>query len=313
MNFYKIEDEIEFTDRRQRLIDGMMQQMRGKGYRYMEPVMFEDYDAVVGENSMIEGKPTVKVLSNDGNISILARDLTSGLISAILRRCDADSRLRIMYCGKVFRNTSSGIQEIRKLGAEYLGEDSLSADLEILEMAMDIMSGLSKDYIFEIGSSSFLRNLIKDLGLSLESYLEIMEIIYRKDAFRLGRYISEFEDSQSRRMLENIFSLSGTFEEIMSRMKDLGAGSSLVSSLSQLEETDSFIRQKGLEKNVVYDLSTVSELNYYSGIIFRAYIKDSNGAVIKGGRYRASSPGVNAQMSATGFSVEIDRLTHILV
>ncbi|NCB72681.1 MAG: hypothetical protein EOM45_13005, partial [Clostridia bacterium] len=156
MNFYKIEDEIEFTDRRQRLIDGMMQQMRGKGYRYMEPVMFEDYDAFVGENSMIEGKSTVKVLSNDGNISILARDLTSGLISAILRRCDADSRLRIMYCGKVFRNTSSGIQEIRKLGAEYLGEESSSADMEILEMAMDIMSGLSKDYIFEIGSSSFL-------------------------------------------------------------------------------------------------------------------------------------------------------------
>ena len=62
MNFYKIEDEIEFTDRRQRLIDGMMQQMRGKGYRYMEPVMFEDYDAFVGENSMIEGKSTVKVL-----------------------------------------------------------------------------------------------------------------------------------------------------------------------------------------------------------------------------------------------------------
>lgn len=236
MNFYRIEDEIEFTDRRQRLIDGMMQQMRGKGYRYMEPVMFEDYDAFVGENSMIEGKSTVKVLSNDGNISILARDLTSGLISAILRRCDADSRLRIMYCGKVFRNTSSGIQEIRKLGAEYLGEETSSADMEILEMAMDIMSGLSKDYIFEIGSSSFLRNLIKDLGLSLESYLEIMEIIYRKDAFRLGRYISEFEDSQSRRMLENIFSLSGTFEEIMSRMKELGAGSGLISSLSQLEE-----------------------------------------------------------------------------
>ena len=115
-----------------------------KRLQIMEPVMFEDYDGFVGENSMIKGSSTVKVLSNDGNISILARDLNSGLIFAILRRCDADSRLRIMYCGKVFRNTSSGIQEIRKLGAEYLGEESSSADLEILEMAMDIMAGMKK-------------------------------------------------------------------------------------------------------------------------------------------------------------------------
>ncbi|MGB5824080.1 MAG: ATP phosphoribosyltransferase regulatory subunit [Proteocatella sp.] len=312
MNFYKIEDEIKFSHKRYELINKTMEKIIARGYFYWEPVLFENYDSFVAENNRIDSKSTVKVLSNDGSISILTPDLTSGMLSNILDKCDEKTKLKILYYGKVFKNTELGIKEIRQLGAEYLGEEDISADLEIIDMALEIMGSLKQDYIMEIGCSNFLKQLIKELGLSTQSYMEIMEIIYKKDKYKLEKYVSGFHDSEAKKILENLFQLSGSFEAVREALQNLGAGVKTMDSINHMELVDRFIKQKGLEKNVVYDLSVVSELDYYSGITFRTYMKNANDAIIKGGRYKASSPKVQNEITAVGFSVEVDILSRIL-
>lgn len=312
MNFYKIEDEIKFSHRRYELISEMMKSIIARGYAYWEPVLLEDYDSFVAENNRIDSRSTVKVLSNDGGISILTPDLTSGMIASILDRCSKDTKLKILYYGKVFKNTESGIKEIRQLGAEFLGEENISADLEIIDIALEIMGGLGQEYIMELGCSSFLKRLIKELGLSTQSYMEIMDIIYRKDSCRLEKYLYGFKDTGAKRILEKLFQLNGSFENVSETLKKLGADQKIMDSLNQLELVEQFIKGRGLEKNVVYDLSMVSELDYYSGITFRTYIRSANEAIIRGGRYRASSPRIQNEISAVGFSVEVDTLSRIL-
>lgn len=312
MNFYKIEDEIKFSHKRYELINKTMGKIIARGYLYMEPVLFEDYDSFVSENNRIDSKSTVKVLSNDGSLSILTPDLTSGLIASILDKCDENTKFKILYYGKVFKNTELGIKEIRQLGAEYLGEEDVSADLEIIDMALEIMGSLKRDYIMEIGCSNFLKHLMKELGLSIQSHKEIMEIIYKKDKYKLDQYIVSLENTPTKRILQNLFKLNGSFENIRQELQNLGASSKTMESLRTMGSIDEFIKQKGLEKNAVYDLSVVSELDYYSGITFRTYMKNANDAIIKGGRYRASSPKVENEITAVGFSIEIDMLSRIL-
>lgn len=312
MNFYRIEDEIKFSHKRYELINKIMKKIIDRGYYYLEPVLFEDYDSFVSQNNRISSTSTVKVLSNDGRISILTPDITSGIIANILQRCDEDSKLKILYYGKLFRNTESGIKEIRQLGAEYLGEEGIGAELEIIDIALEIMGSLNSDYIMEIGCSNFLKQLIRDMGLSRASYIEIMEIIYKKDKYKLGQYISSFQDSQTKRILENLFQLNGSFENLKESLENLEAGTKIWDSLKGMEAVDGFIKQKGFEKNVVYDLSTVSELDYYSGMTFRTYIKNANEAIIKGGRYKAGSPKRQNEITAVGFSVEVDILSKML-
>jgi len=312
MNFYKIEDEIKFSHKRYELINKIMEKIIARDYMYMEPVLFEDYDSFVSENNRIDNKSTVKVISNNGSLSILTPDLTSGIISSILDKCDENTKFKILYYGKVFKNTEVGIKDIRQLGAEYLGEEDISADLEIIDMVLEIMGSLKRDYILEIGCSNFLKHLMKELGLSTQSYMEIMEIIYKKDKYKLEQYIVRLENTPTKRILQNLFKLNGSFENIRQELQNLGASSKTMESLMTMGSIDEFIKQKGLEKNAVYDLSVVSELDYYSGITFRTYMKNANDAIIKGGRYRASSPKVKNEITAVGFSIEIDMLSRIL-
>lgn len=312
MKFYKLEDEIKFADKRYNLTNSIMNSIAQNGYSYIEPAMFEKYDSFVDENKRVDHNSTVKVLSNDGGVSILTADLTSGIVSDILEKSDKETKVKLFYYGKIFKNTDNGIKEIRKLGAEYLGEDDISSDLEILNMAISVLNNTKLEYVLEIGASSFLKNILKSLGLSSESYTEIMEIIYKKDSYKLSKYLTQFENKETVNILNTILNVSGDYDEIKKALIHSGADAQLLSTLSSLENIKEYIFEKKEFQNTIYDLSLVSELDYYTGIIFRAYVKGSNEAILRGGRYRASSECLQKEISAVGFSVEIDRLTKLM-
>ena len=65
---------------------------------------------------------------------------------------------------------------------------------------------------------------------------------------------------------------------------------------------------KNIGDKIIFDLSMVSELSYYDGIIFRGYIRGSNKEIIKGGRYDSYTEQYGNKMSAIGFTIEIDEL-----
>ncbi|MDP3387264.1 MAG: ATP phosphoribosyltransferase regulatory subunit, partial [Eubacteriales bacterium] len=60
------------------------------------------------------------------------------------------------------------------------------------------------------------------------------------------------------------------------------------------------------------DLSMVSSLGYYSGIMLRGYYRDSNREIIKGGRYDTYTEQFGDVIPAIGFSVEMDELLRVL-
>jgi ATP phosphoribosyltransferase regulatory subunit len=69
---------------------------------------------------------------------------------------------------------------------------------------------------------------------------------------------------------------------------------------------------KNETNKITYDLSLVSELNYYDGIIFRGYIENSNKEMIKGGRYDSFTEQFGFKIPAIGFSIELDELIKAL-
>ena len=69
----------------------------------------------------------------------------------------------------------------------------------------------------------------------------------------------------------------------------------------------------GLKDKIMVDLSLVHRNNYYSGVIFRGYVEGFGDTVFSGGRYDNLLNEFNLDLPATGFAVNVDSLSNLLL
>jgi len=84
-----------------------------------------------------------------------------------------------------------------------------------------------------------------------------------------------------------------------------------VESLDHLEEIYSIFDKLGLARHLTIDLGEVRGFDYYTGILFRAYIPQLGFEVASGGRYDGLSATFGESLTAVGFSFSLDRLEQI--
>jgi ATP phosphoribosyltransferase regulatory subunit len=64
----------------------------------------------------------------------------------------------------------------------------------------------------------------------------------------------------------------------------------------------------GLRSNLLIDIGMTGEVNYYTGLIFRAYAKGASSSVISGGRYDNLLGELGLDCPAAGFAVDVDNM-----
>lgn len=310
MNFLNIEDEMKYFQKMFVLRREIENYLFKEGYLNIEPSIFEGYDEFIGINSRIDRKSTVKILDNNSDILILTPDITTGIVNKFLPRWEYGQKLKIFYYGKTYKHNGIGIKENREMGVEIIGEKNENTDQHILSTARNIISKYSDDYLLEIGNSKFLKGIMQSCSLNKEDYDSIMNILYSKNKQELKDYLSNIPFKDAMSTLLNILDLEGTFDEIEEQLKGLYLNDLMKQGIEELRAIDTFM--KNVTDKVTYDLSMVSELSYYDGIILRAYVNGSNKEIIKGGRYDSFTEQYGYKIPAIGFTVELDELIKVL-
>lgn len=309
MNFLKIEDEMNFHQKMFVLKREIESFLFEEGYMNIEPSIFEDYDEFTGVNFRIDKGATVKLLESNGSISILTPDITTGIVNKFMNRWEPDLKLKLFYYGKTYMHTGYGIKEKRQMGVELIGEKDENTDENILKTAISIISRYSSNYIFEIGNSKFLKGIMQACSFSKEDNEKILNILYSKNKQELKVFLEGLSYKEPMSTLINILDMEGSFEEITGQLEGLYMNDLMVQGLNELRRINSYFRDKG---NIIYDLSMVSELSYYDGILFKGYVYGSNKEIIKGGRYDSFTEQYGRKIPAIGFSVELDELIKTL-
>ncbi len=310
MNFLKIEDEMKYFHRMFVLRKEIENFLYKEGYMYIEPSIFEEYDDFTLVNSRTDKKSTVKVLDSNGDILILSPDITTGIINKFMPRWDYGTMLKIFYYGKTYMHNGAGIKENREMGVEIIGEDNPDIDQDTLGTADRIISSYSDSYLFEIGNSKFLKGIMSACSFNKEENDNILDFLYLKNKQELSDYLSRLKYREPMSTLLNILDLEGTYEEITGRLEGLYLNDMMKTGLEELKKVDNHMKNKA--DKIIYDLSMVSKLGYYDGIIFRGYIEGSNKEIIKGGRYDSFTEQFGVKIPAIGFTVELDELLKAL-
>jgi histidyl-tRNA synthetase len=187
------------------------------------------------------------------------------------------------------RQQKGRLREHFQLNVDIIGESDVTADAELLGVAIDIMSefGLSSDDVrARVSDRRLLRALLERLGVSdqqLPGVFGVIDKIERQPRQVSAEKLSALGMTDESR--EALFSLMNgvTLDVLRARYGDTPAIAHLI---ADLERYYSYLEYLGVAGWVQLDLSIVRGLAYYTGIVFELF--DAHGefrAICGGGRY----------------------------
>ncbi len=284
------------------------------GFRDIQTPSFEFFDIFSQERGTVASKDMYKFFDRDGNTLVLRPDITPSIARCVAKYYKEENLpIRLCYIGNTFINNSSyqgKLKEATQLGAELINDDSIEADAELLAITVEclLQSGL-KEFQLEIGYADFFRALIEEAGIIEEEDITNLRIlISKKNMFGVEEIVMAKDMS---RELKEIFlklpELFGTLD-ILSYAKGLTTNPRAVKAIERLEKLYEIMSEYGYEKYISFDLGMLSQYNYYTGIIFKAYTYSTGDAVATGGRYDNLVVQFGKEAPAIGLAIVIDQL-----
>ncbi|MCD8217596.1 MAG: ATP phosphoribosyltransferase regulatory subunit [Clostridiales bacterium] len=292
--------------------------LKSYGYHPIQTPTFEFFDIFGKEIGTTPSKDLYKFFDREGNTLVLRPDITPSIARCASKYyMDDDVPVRFCYTGSTFINNSSYqglLKETTQSGAEYIGDASVEADAEMVALAVQLLlnAGL-KEFQVSVGHVDFLEGLFEASHLGEDTENQIRELL-------LNRNFYGVEDLIARAGLEeNLTWLFGLLKDVMLTKVKLqeakekaGDYPKIYGALDRLEQLEDLLRIYGVEQYVFYEMAMVSNLHYYTGIIFSAYTFGSGEAVIKGGRYDNLLSSFGKSAPAIGFAVVVEQLMSAL-
>lgn len=259
----------------------------------------------VGDTSEMVQKEMYELKDRKGEELCLRPEGTAGLVRALItNNLDGTDIKKFFYIGPMFRYErpqKGRKRQFCQAGIELIGDSSINADIEVIQIATLILKELDIQAELQI-------NFIGDLE-SLDGYRK-----YLRDY--LKEYKSSTDEKLYSRLIRNplraMDSKDTNIKELMKNAKKISEFLS-VDQLKKYDEIKSLLT--GMEIKFIENPDLVRGMDYYTGTVFE-FTNNQLGAqnsILGGGRYDnlISDLGGN-RLPATGFALGVDRLAEIV-
>jgi len=265
------------------------------GYLPYEPSLFENYENFSSLSCEIKREQLVTVL-NGQKFQLLRPDITTTIMNNIRSNIADGEVLKLFYQSTIYQSLNDRIKAINQFGIEHLGVADEKCEAEVLGLAISYLQDVP--FIIEVGTTKFLDKLLHVCELDPQQEKVFRKLVYIKNREELVKFgkLHKLSD-QVQAILPKLFSLRGSYEEVLTKLQSFKVGNLLAETLSDLAYLKAFDQQ------IIFDLSMTSEFTYYDGVIFKGYYRDVPQAVLSGGRYAVNEI-INC--NAIGFSIEVD-------
>ncbi|TAL16617.1 ATP phosphoribosyltransferase regulatory subunit [bacterium] len=289
------------------------------GYRPVHPPVMEH--AEVFSRALTSGAEELSfyrfVDPSTGRALSFRTDFTPQLARiAATRFPEAGLPLRLFYDGPVLRHVPGqrGMKrELHQVGAELMGLSDPEADAECIALLIDclIASGL-RDFRIDVGQVEFFKGIFKDVEINEEELEKITRATARKDISELAKILRESSlPEQKKALLAELPLLAGGVEVLERAGKIVESGHSR-EALENLGKVLDFVRAYGLIDHITVDLGEIRGIDYYTGVIFEAFVRHVGTPLCRGGRYDRLVERYGLDLPATGLSIDLFALSEAL-
>lgn len=290
-----------------------------QGWGYREIILplydyFETFACGVGPGL---ADKAYRFVDRDGSLLALRPDLTTLVAKTVATRLSHQALpIRLFYRGEVFRyeQPKAGRQRVfTQTGLELIGSPLLASDLEILLIVEECLRAIGMpSYRIAVGHAAFFQGICKGLELDAASAEALKTAVDHKDVAALERLVSGYRIEESKKnFLVSLPHLSGGGETLR-LAKAVVRNADSRRALAELEKIHRIMNEVGRDEALVFDLSEVRGLDYYTGLIFKVYSASLGFELGGGGRYDKLLETFGCKLPAIGFSLSEDRLAAAL-
>ena len=283
-------------------------------YEEITPPTVDYYSLFERGMGSFEAQDAFRFTDTDGKLLALRPDVTSGIARAAATLMAKRERpLRFSYAAPVFRLRAESHAEWRRestqIGCELIGHDGCAADMEVLAIAVEILSflGLDGSYTITINDLEIFYGIVSSLGLDATAQEELRELVDTHNAGDLERFLASYTSAEECASFAQLVQLSGR-REVFDNARRVITNERSVAALDRLEALWAVVDSLGLSKHFEVDLGDVSRLDYYTGLLFKIYVAGVGTRVGSGGRYDQLTANFGKAEPAVGFVLELDAL-----
>jgi histidyl-tRNA synthetase len=222
----------------------------------------------------------------------------------------ADKELaKLFYVTNVFsfEETGKETRERWQCGAELIGAGSITADVELVKLALEVLHKLGlKDVELRLSHAGLIRALLAKFGLGPEEQAKVFDQILDGDLAILSRARPELA-----RTLAPLLDLKGKSSGFLKNMKALFNRDlpELAAPFNNFIEITDLLEALGISYQI--DIASGRGFEYYTGMMFQ--ILAGGEQVAGGGRYDALIPLMGGRnIPASGFALYLDHLMNLV-
>ena len=280
------------------------------GYTQYKMSKFEEYDLYMRNKDFLVGDGVITFTDTDGKLMALKPDVTL----SIVKNSKDGVMQKVYYNENVFRISRSThtFKEIMQTGLECIGDIDVYATAEAVLLAKKSLSAISRDSILDISHLGVLSALTEELGLSDDAKKAIIACVGEKNMHGIREICRESgADEGKTETLVSLVSAYGAPRRVMEKLFSLSLGEKANAALRELCDVIEALDAAGELQGVNVDFSVTSDMNYYSGIVFRGFIEGIPDGVLSGGRYDKLMEKMGRRAGAVGFAVYLDLLERL--
>jgi ATP phosphoribosyltransferase regulatory subunit len=306
--------------RLRRAVEGaVMKVFDGWGYEEVSMPSVDYYALFERGMGHEEAGRSFRFSDTDGRLLALRPDVTSSVArAASLLFADEPRPLRFCYAASVFRQRPRSLAEWkrqeRQLGCELIGAGDSDADAEVLAVVAEVLErlGLGGSYRITLNHVGIFKGVAAQLGLDAASSERMRQLVDTRDACALEEFVAPLvKSSRTAERAGRLAHLSGG-GEALEEARRLMTNERSRAALSEMERLWRVVESLGLGEGFSVDLSDVSGLDYYTGLVFKIYVEGAGARVGSGGRYDELTASFGRREPAVGFVLDLDALTELL-
>ena len=296
------------------ILNRMRQVIQSYGYRFIETPTFEFFDIFGQEVGTTPSKDLYKFFDREGNTLVLRPDMTPSIARAASKYFPIETEpVRLCYEGNVFINNNSyqgRLKESTQLGVEFIGENSVDADGEIIALVVNNLKAAGlEQFQISIGHADLFRQLMKAADFDAEAEETLRDLILNKNFFGVDEFLERHQVTDDLRSLFSMLGKMYASPKEWAGMKEIALRfPGVADALSYLQELYELLEVYDVTKYVSFELGLISSYSYYTGILFSGYTFGSGEPIVKGGRYDGLLSYFGKEAPAIGFALMVDQL-----
>lgn len=280
------------------------------GYTQFKMGKFEEYELYVRNKDFISAENIIAFTDSRGKLMALKPDLT---LSIVKNYHHTDGYVeKIYYSENIYRasNTAHTCKEILQTGLECLGDIDIINLCEVTLLAASSLKAISNDYVLEISHMGIISSLVHPIEDNIKE--KIVKCIGEKNIHEIHQICHRNNiDENIYKSIETLVSTYGNYRKVLNTLRKLPLNKEGRQAVSELETICGVLAKAKMSKNISIDFSIVNDVSYYSGILYKGFIKGIPTSVLSGGQYDKLMTRMGKESGAIGFALYLDSLDRL--